>query len=133
RRLIGLVVVLRVIVHRVVPLHDEKAVLVGGAIDERDLLDDHVDEAVHAVRGALGLGDAARHAAASVSAAVSWLVGSRAGAGSGTRRAEPPIEKPVRSPFLTRSHSSSERTRTASNHVPLRTVMSPTVKSVGAR
>ena len=32
------------------PLHDEKAVLAGGAVDERDLLDDPSTRAMHAVR-----------------------------------------------------------------------------------
>ena len=128
----GLLSRVRVVVHRVVPFHDEKAVLVGGAVDEGHLLDHHVDEPVHPFGGPSCVG-VSRHAASVVGGDSESGAAAAGATGSGSRRAEPPMEKPVRSPLLTRSQSSSERTRTASSHVPLRTASSPRAKSVGAR
>src|SRR5690606_22354464 len=119
RRIVG-----RGCVHVVAPLHDEKAVLVGGAIDERDLLDHDVDEPVNAVLGLAARAHAALRCSTPAFASVSC---------SGTRRAEPPMAKPVSPPSFTCAHRSSDRIRTASSQVPLRTFTSPKLTSAGAR
>ena len=117
--------------HLRLPLHDEKPPLVGCAIDQRDFLDEHVEQAMNAPLGGRG-----RRALLRGRGRVGGIAHAAAPDGasaSGTRRAEPPIENPVSLPSLTSSQSASDSTWTPSSHVPCLTCVPATVRLAGAR